>query len=77
MKVREHAYHLQFTVPSAEALSRLRRLHRDRPPEDEKRLKSLTSNVDLLLDLVAQGEIEPEDLPPSLIDRLQDLLGKM
>jgi superfamily I DNA and RNA helicase len=77
IKVREHAYHLQFTVPSAETLSRLRRLHRDRPPEDEKRLKNLTSNVDLLLDLMAQGEIEPEDLPPSLVERLQNLLGKM
>lgn len=72
--VRQHEYHLQFMIPSAEKLARLRRLHRDRPPEDERRLKRVTSNVEELLDLLAQGEIEREDIPDELIQKLRSLI---
>jgi superfamily I DNA and RNA helicase len=71
--VRQHQYHLQFRIPSAETLARLRRLHRDRPPDAERRLKRVTSNVEELLELVAQGEIEREDIPADLIQRLRAL----
>ena len=68
-------YHLRFRIPTNGELARMRRLHRDRSEAEVETLDTVQKGVQLMFELLDRGEIELDDLPSELRERLQRLGG--
>lgn len=75
-KTRDSNFELRFTLPTAEELSLMRRVHKDRPPSTGRKAKRATENILDLLDLLDRGDVDaselPEDVRQRLLQRLAD-----
>ncbi|MDR2756021.1 MAG: ATP-binding domain-containing protein [Planctomycetaceae bacterium] len=56
-------YSLTFTVPSEEELRRIRRVNRDRTPDEQKEIKQASEKIKELNNLVRKGVLNPETMP--------------
>jgi len=65
----DRGFRLEFTIPTDEQLRTLRHLHRDRSAEDEESVRKAAEGLSAFLDAFDRGDIDIEDLPPSLRDR--------
>ncbi|THG33267.1 DEAD/DEAH box helicase [Naasia lichenicola] len=74
--VQEKAFELVFTLPTADELALLRRVHRDRPSAPSRSVKRVSDNLYSLLDQLERGEIEVADLPVDARERLLRQLGE-
>jgi superfamily I DNA and RNA helicase len=64
-------FELDFAVPTDDRLKILRRIHRDRSPEDEASVKWVAEGLVAFLDAFDKGEIYPHDLSAALQARLK------
>ncbi|MDR3197500.1 MAG: ATP-binding domain-containing protein [Planctomycetaceae bacterium] len=62
-------YSLCFTVPSEEELQWIRRINRDRTPDEQKEIKQASEDIKKLNDLLRKGVLNPETMP-----ELQELI---
>lgn len=67
-------FRLQFKVPTAEVLARLRRIHKDRTEVEVNAIKRARKSLDTLVEALERDEIDIEDLPPKLRTRLANRL---
>jgi superfamily I DNA and RNA helicase len=72
-RVREADYHLQFTIPNAATLEKIRRLHRDRTDAEVASIDKVQQGLQQMLDLFDRGDLDLEDLPLSVRQRLAQL----
>lgn len=73
-KVQSHRFQLAFTVPSAQELTALRRIHRDRTEDEIQRVESSRQSLEEIIQLIEREEMTLEDLPAKLRKRLSKLL---
>jgi superfamily I DNA and RNA helicase len=73
--VRENCYRLNFDIPLAEELERLRQIHRDRSAGEEEKVRRLEAGVAELLEKLERGELARENLDPDLLARIESLLA--
>lgn len=72
--VREKNFRLEFTIPTAEALATLRRIHRERSEAEVASVQKATRNASELIAAFERGEVALEDLPPAVRTRLLRLV---
>jgi superfamily I DNA and RNA helicase len=75
-RVVEADYQLRFTVPTANELAALRRIHRDLTPAERGKAKKAESTLAEYLAEVESGAIDPEHLPRDLRDKLRKLFSE-
>jgi superfamily I DNA and RNA helicase len=68
--VKENAYRLRFSVPTAKQLDNMRRIHRDLTEADIARHKTMLKGVEQFLSAIESGELPPEALPAEIRRRL-------
>lgn len=68
-------FKLEFEVPTQEELQTLRHIHRDRSPEQRRSLENAARSLTKFLEAFERGELELEDLPAELRERLEQLGG--
>ena len=73
-KVRDAGFRLAFTIPTAEQLAEIRRIHRDRTGSEIASAKRATRNAKELADAFERGDIDIEDLPLAIRTRLVRLI---
>lgn len=74
-RIRSAAYSLRFTYPTEAQRAELQVVHRDKTPEEEKKVvRHAGSLIELLADLDS-GAVRPQDLEPALLERLRGVLG--
>jgi superfamily I DNA and RNA helicase len=71
--VKKNNYQLSFDIPDADTLKQLRRIHRDRTPEERKTLDKAQASIVDLLELIEKGDVSLETLPPRLREALRKL----
>ncbi len=68
--VRENAFRLRFSVPTAKQLDSMRRIHRDLTEADIAKHKTVLKGVEQFLALIESGELAPEAIPAEFRRRL-------
>jgi superfamily I DNA and RNA helicase len=74
-KVAERDYRLEFKYPDAETRKKLRIISRDITRKRSRKTERDISELRRVLESIEAGDVEIEDLPPSLRRRLGDLFG--
>ncbi len=69
-QIRSRDFELEFKVPSAEELKRLRRVHRERTEEEAAFVERTTAALADFVSALEEDALDIEDLPPSLRTRL-------
>jgi superfamily I DNA and RNA helicase len=72
-KIRQADYHLKFRVPNASELARMRRLNRDRSESEVASLDRVQQSMQTMFELIDSGEIDLEDFPAELRERLSHI----
>ena len=67
-------FSLDFHYPSAEERERLRVIHRDMTEAERKRVRDSNLELGLLVQDLEHGQVRPEDLDETTVDRLKALL---
>jgi len=75
-EIADKDYCLDFVYPNAELRARLRVVNRDMSAEEKKKVKSAKQNVSILVQQLAAGDVQLDDLPEKDLQALRDLLGK-
>ncbi len=70
----DNSFNLSFTVPTQEQLKRIRRIHRDRSRQEVVDVAKATSGLRQAIDMIKQGDLDIENLPPDLRDQLRELM---
>ena len=65
-KVVNNNFEFKFKVPTSSELQALRRIHRDRTPDERKEIKTLQSNLKKFIKLINDGDLAIENLPEDL-----------
>jgi superfamily I DNA and RNA helicase len=66
-------FRLEFKIPTAAQLDKLRHIHRDRPEHEEETVRRATEGVEAFLEAIDRGEMDLLDLPPNVRTRLSRL----
>lgn len=74
--IAENDYCLDFVYPNEELRARLRVVNRDMSAEEKKKVKSAKQNMSTLVQQLAAGDVQLDDLPERDLQALRDLLGK-
>ena len=61
-KVKEN-YELRFKIPTRDELAKMRQIHRELSASERQRLESMTKSLRGLIESIARGEIDLEQLP--------------
>ena len=69
-EVRDRQFQLDFIVPTADELERVRRIHRDRTVAEKTRMNTIGSKLGELLELMESGEEDLESLPEEIREKL-------
>lgn len=64
--VRDRKFRLQFTVPTAVELAKLRQIHRERTADERARIQKAEKSLKDFLDAVHRGDLAIENLPLEL-----------
>jgi superfamily I DNA and RNA helicase len=73
-KISGHDYRLEFVYPNETLRKRLRIVNRDMSADEKKRVKSAEQSMSSLVNQLAAGEIQLEDLPEGDLAKLRMLL---
>ena len=73
VSIHDRNFQLQFTIPTAQRLTQMRHIHRDRPEGEEAAVRRVTEGVAAFLEAVDRGEMDFYDLPPDVRTRLTRL----
>lgn len=73
--LKEKNFTLDFYYPDQELLSKLRIVHRDLSPEDQRRLEQKKNNAEQFAADLSSGELHFEDLDPHIKEILRKQLG--
>lgn len=69
-------FQLEFKIPTVAQLEKLRHIHRDRPEHEEEAVRRATEGVEAFLEAIDRGEMDLQDLPPSVRTRLSRLQAR-
>ncbi|MBD3839958.1 MAG: ATP-binding domain-containing protein, partial [Epsilonproteobacteria bacterium] len=72
-KVKENNFNLRFTYPTQEQMEHMNLVNRDMTPEEKGAIKKNERSLNQLLDDLAAGRIQKEDLPKELTEKLKQL----
>lgn len=72
-KVKENNFNLRFTYPTQEQMEHMNLVNRDMTPEEKGAIKKNERFLNQLLDDLAAGRIQKEDLPKELTEKLKQL----
>lgn len=75
-QLRERNYRLDFKIPTADELTQLRRIHRERSGEEIASIRRVTKSLSVLVEAMDRGEVDLADLPPDVRTRLLMLLSE-
>lgn len=75
-KIKDQNYVLDFIYPTNEQIKQLRRIHRDRSEEEQKRLNRKVSDFSEIIDLIKNGEVSLDSLPPEFLNELRNIIPK-
>lgn len=73
--VKQRSFALDFVYPNEAKRTELRTINRDRTKSEKTRLSRNVAGLEDMVNALDQGEVKIEDLPVSLRQRLQSLLG--
>ena len=74
--IKEHDYRLDFVYPNEALRNRLRIVNRDMSAEEKSRVSSAKKTMSTLVQQLAAGDVQIDDLPDGDLDALRKLLGK-
>lgn len=74
--IAKSGYCLDFVYPNEELRARLRVVNRDMSAEEKQKVKSAKQTMSTLVQQLAAGEVQLDDLPEGDLQALRDLLGK-
>ena len=72
--VQKNDYKISFTIPNLMELKQLRMIHRDRTSDEKARIKKAEKGVKEFLKVIDSGEMDLENLPEEIRDKLNELL---
>lgn len=75
-RIRDAQYELDFVYPTREQIKRMRRIHRDRSEEEQKKLNKKVSEFAEVIDLIKNGEVSLDALPPEFVAELRNLVPR-
>lgn len=75
-RIRDRNYVLDFIYPTAEQIMRLRRIHRDRSEQEQKRLNQRVSDFAEIIELIKNGEVSVDSLPSEFLTELRKIVPK-
>lgn len=73
-KIKDSRFALDFVYPTEEERKTMQILHREMPPEAEKRLRGHDTSLEQLVQDLESRSLYPEDLDPATLARLEALL---
>ncbi len=73
--IRDHDYQLEFVYPNGELRKRLRVVNRDMSSEEKQKVKTTKQTISTLVQQLAAGDVQLDDLPEEDLRALRDLLG--
>jgi len=68
-------FKLDFTIPTDDELTRIRRIHRELSEGERAKVKKAEKHATELLELLLSGEMDPENLPKDIQKRFKELFG--
>lgn len=74
-KIKSHNYRLDFVYPNEALRKRLRIVNRDMSSEEKSRVRSAKKTMSTLVQQLAAGDVQIDDLPDADLDALRKLLG--
>jgi superfamily I DNA and RNA helicase len=72
-----HHFRLEFPIPTAAELRKLRTIHRERTAAERARIGKAEKGLDDFLKAVQRGEVPIESLPLDLRTRLAKVVGSL
>lgn len=72
-RVVNNDFYLRFRVPTPPELEKMRRIHRDMTKGERERVEQLEQTLANFAELIERGELDIENLPPDLRNRLTAL----
>ncbi|MGK7934247.1 MAG: DEAD/DEAH box helicase [Xenococcaceae cyanobacterium] len=75
-KVKQNDFCLEFIYPTEQARMRMNRVNRDMSLSERKSLTNQQNNAKSLAEALAKGEIQKDDLPPEVLEKLKEQLFK-
>lgn len=69
-------YCLDFVYPNERLRARLRVVNRDMSAEEKQNVKSAKQKMSTLVQQLAAGDVQLDDLPEKDLETLRELLGK-
>ncbi len=67
-------YQLNFDYPSAEQIQQIRRIHRDRSEDEQRRITKKITEFSDVLEMIRAGEVSVDALPTELIEEIRSIL---
>lgn len=64
--VREHHFRLEFTIPTVEELVDIRKIHRERTPDERNTIRNAEKGLKSALKALERGDLVAENLSPEL-----------
>jgi len=74
--IKDHDYQLEFIYPNEELRKRLRVVNRDMSSEEKQKVKTAKQTMSTLVQQLAAGDVQLDDLPEEDLRALRELLGK-
>ena len=74
--IAKNEYCLDFVYPNEKLRARLRVVNRDMSAEEKQKVKSAKQTMSTLVQQLAAGDVQLDDLPEGELQALRDLLGK-
>ncbi|MGI0527306.1 DEAD/DEAH box helicase [Rhizobium giardinii] len=76
-KIKDARYILDFVYPTWEQIKRMRRIHRDRSEEEQKKLNRKVSEFSEIIELIKSGEVSLDALPPDFVAELKNIVPRV
>jgi superfamily I DNA and RNA helicase len=75
-KIKSAPYVLDFVYPTKEQINRMRRIHRDRSEQEQKKLNKKVSEFSDIIEMIKRGEVSIDTLPADFVEELRKIIPK-
>ena len=75
-RIKEHQFRLEFVYPDEEQKKELRIINRDLTRAERSKVKKKVDDLAGVLESLETGDVQIEDLPENLSERLKAILAK-
>ena len=75
-RIKEHQFRLEFVYPNEEQKKELRIINRDLTRAERSKVKKKVDDLAGVLESLETGDVQIEDLPENLRERLRAILAK-